>query len=292
MAAAPGRDPAENAPESAEPGRPPAGSSGAACGAPDSRRDQGPPRRGRPSPGLRAGAAGRCPHQRGPGGPRCGGKRVPGKQHPAEEGSARDGGPARGRGSEAGGRLGPPESRPPPGVEPGLLGQRRRKVGPAAAPGPAPSVTSATPAPSTVTPLVGCCSLPPHVPSPPATGHGLPTSAPRRSSGQPAAAPRPRPGRRTSEPRTATLGRHRGAALAAARAPPRGGAAGDTRDTGDGATAAALGRGVPRPPAAPTEPGRVGQHPRALGTPASAAPLRPAHVGARGGKAGAPAFAV
>lgn len=41
----------------------------------------GPP----PGPGLRAGAAGRCLRQGGPGGPRCGGKRVPGKPRPAAE---------------------------------------------------------------------------------------------------------------------------------------------------------------------------------------------------------------
>lgn len=42
----------------------------------------GPP----PGPGLRAGAAGRCVRQGGPGGPRCGGKLVPGKPRPAAEG--------------------------------------------------------------------------------------------------------------------------------------------------------------------------------------------------------------
>lgn len=39
-----------------------------------------------PGPGLRAGAAGRCVRQSGPGGPRCGGKLVPGKPRPAAEG--------------------------------------------------------------------------------------------------------------------------------------------------------------------------------------------------------------
>lgn len=65
--------------------------------------------RGR-SPGLRAGAAGRCVRQGGPGGPRCSGKRVPGKLRPIEEGPVRGGRPARDRSSEGGGRLGTPRS--------------------------------------------------------------------------------------------------------------------------------------------------------------------------------------
>lgn len=60
---------------------------GAARGAPGSRRAAatGP----QPSPGLRAGAAGRCLRQGGPGGPRCSRKCALGKPSPAEERSAR-----------------------------------------------------------------------------------------------------------------------------------------------------------------------------------------------------------
>lgn len=81
--------------------RPGSGSSATAAGPPGAggglpRGPQaatpGPP----PGPGLRAGAAGRCLRQGGPGGRRCGGNRVPGKPRRAAEGPRPAGSEVRG----------------------------------------------------------------------------------------------------------------------------------------------------------------------------------------------------